>query len=712
MSFVHPLLAWGALASLIPLVLHLIDRRRSRPHPFAAFDFLLRARLSSARHLRLRRLLLLLLRMALLAAVPLALARPQARAQRQLAAAGPHGPSATILLLDASGSMGYRRGSTTLFGRAQELADDRLSGLSAEESVSVQVCAHRRPPPSAPSLDHGAGRAAIDAARVSQEPADLNGCIAAAMQILAESPLPSRRIVIFTDLTAADWNLSAAVAETSPGVHTDRPEIELVDVSDAPMPNLSVGDLVIEPAPAIGPRAYQFSFVVRNVSDHPVQNLPVSLRSEGKILARGFCDIPAQGSQRKVLAASFSPGTMVQGEVALSGDDLAEDDRVPFVLKIPREVRALLVDGAPSTLRFKDEAYFIETALEAGSSPVTLHTVDPDSLSERDLAGTDVVALLNVRSLPKDFLGALVGFVRAGGGLFIALGDRVDPDGFNQALAALLPAELHLVRTAALAPDEGASLAEPTSLPGQAPAHFSHIDFSSPIFSVFGGASREGLTDVRVFRYFLLQPPRGPMRVLATYDDGAPALVAAARGAGTVVLFTSSVGREWSDWPIHPSFVPTMQQIVRSLAGAFQESPGIATVVGEPHLMRPMPEETPTSVISPSGRELPLERRPDGTFILAAPPEVGLYRVKVRRGGDTRAVESPALSFPVTFSGVESDTRRIERRDLYARLGSGPKTLGEVPATGAAASQPVPLWTSLLSLGALVFFLEGLLILS
>jgi len=399
MSFVHPLLAWGALAGLIPLILHLIDRRRSRPHPFAAFDFILRARLSSARHLRLRRLLLLLTRMALLASIPLALARPQARAQRQVSAAGAHGPSATILLIDGSGSMGYHRGSKTLFARAVELADERLSDLAAEESVSVQICARRRPPAAAPSLDHGAARTAIDAARVSQEPVDLNGCLASAIQTLGESPLPSKRVVVFTDLTGADWNLSASLGDAAPGSQGERPDIELVDVSESPMPNQSVSDLVIEPAPAIGARAYQFSFVVRNFSDRPVQNLPVSLRSEGKVLARGFCDLPARGSQRKVLAASFAPDTVFRGEVALSEDGLPEDDRVMFVLRVPREVRALLVDGAPSTLRFKDEAYFLETALEAGSSPVALHTVDPDSVSDRDLAGVDVVALLNVRAL-------------------------------------------------------------------------------------------------------------------------------------------------------------------------------------------------------------------------------------------------------------------------------------------------------------------------
>lgn len=137
MSFAHPLLAWGALAGLIPVVLHLIDRRRARPQPFAAIDFLLRSRQSTARRLRLRKLLLLLLRMSLLAAIPLALARPQLAAAAASAAQASEGPAATALVLDASGSMRYRRGGATLFAGAQALARERLASLPTENSVSV-----------------------------------------------------------------------------------------------------------------------------------------------------------------------------------------------------------------------------------------------------------------------------------------------------------------------------------------------------------------------------------------------------------------------------------------------------------------------------------------------------------------------------------------------------------------------------------------------
>ena len=64
----------------------------------------------------------------------------------------------------------------------------------------------------------------------------------------------------------------------------------------------------------------------------------------------------------------------------------------------------------------------------------------------------------------------------------------------------------------------------------------------------------------------------------------------------------------------------------------------------------------------------------------------------------------------MVFSDIESDTRRLERRDLTARFGPGPKAPSEGPPA-VATSQAIPLWTSLLGIGALIFFFEGLLLL-
>src|SRR5512146_2864136 len=118
LSFLHPALAWGLVAALAPLAIHLFFRRRPRPTAFPAIDFILRARRETERRLRLKKILLFAARTLLVAAVAAALARPRLQRPEEASAAVAHGPVAVAIVLDASGSTGYRLRGTTLFARA------------------------------------------------------------------------------------------------------------------------------------------------------------------------------------------------------------------------------------------------------------------------------------------------------------------------------------------------------------------------------------------------------------------------------------------------------------------------------------------------------------------------------------------------------------------------------------------------------------------
>ena len=138
-GFLDPALLWGLGAAALPLLIHLFFRRRPRPLAFPAFEFVLRARRQTERRLKLRKLLLFLARTLVLAAVALALARPRAE-RPEAAAAVASGPAATVILLDASGSMNYRLGGDTLFERGRREAVSALSRLGNEEPVAAAPC--------------------------------------------------------------------------------------------------------------------------------------------------------------------------------------------------------------------------------------------------------------------------------------------------------------------------------------------------------------------------------------------------------------------------------------------------------------------------------------------------------------------------------------------------------------------------------------------
>src|SRR5207253_10912371 len=79
MGFVTPALLGGAALVALPIVLHLIMRREAKLFKFPALRFVQQRRTLNQHRLRLRHLLLLALRCAIIAFLAFALARPTLR---------------------------------------------------------------------------------------------------------------------------------------------------------------------------------------------------------------------------------------------------------------------------------------------------------------------------------------------------------------------------------------------------------------------------------------------------------------------------------------------------------------------------------------------------------------------------------------------------------------------------------------------------------
>src|SRR5215469_9091995 len=80
MNFLNPSLLYGLVLVGIPLIIHLIRRRRLKVVRWAAMEFLRQSQRKQRRRLRIEELILLALRMLIVALAALAFARPVLRA--------------------------------------------------------------------------------------------------------------------------------------------------------------------------------------------------------------------------------------------------------------------------------------------------------------------------------------------------------------------------------------------------------------------------------------------------------------------------------------------------------------------------------------------------------------------------------------------------------------------------------------------------------
>jgi hypothetical protein len=722
MTFLAPGYVIFTISAAIPLAIHLIGRSRAKPRKFAAIDLLLRGDRRVATRTKIRQLLLLFLRALAAAAVPLILARPfvEARSDMPLAVGG---TQSAVIIVDDSLSMSARHDGQPLLTIAKARAHKIVAGLGHDADAALLLGSRAGEAPVAQLTgDRTRLDNAITAVRPSDRATDLSAALKRAAQILETAQHDERRVYLISDLAAHGFGSDV------PWAAGRGPALVPIDVTDGEtISNHAITDVRTEPAPHLGARGMRISVEIANFAAAPVKDLPVTLLVDGKAVAKGLVDLPGSArvskrffhvfeSARDEAGKRAEPDTGVHDvAVQLSGDALPGDDVRFARVEVQRDVSVLVVDGDPRTSRRDDEVFYLETALRPGdvsAAQLDVTTIDagnslgttsretprpaplaastsPDELGGRRLGDFDVIFLCNVK-VPDGI--ALRDYVRHGGGLFIAIGDNVDPDTYNEALGDLLPQPLQAVRSVAATisdRDDG----ERRAAGSDDVQHLGRFDRNHPALAPLAEShAADSLEAARFARYALFKPTaEGARQVLLRFADGAPALIEGRVGEGRVMVFASTIDRDWNDLPIQPIFLPLMQTISRYLGRAPLRDPEPPLVVGQRHDVPLRDRDLRVEISSPSGRTYLFERdKVAGRRALgfAATDEPGIYKVAVA-GADGVLRPRREASFVVNVDAGESDPTKIAPTRLAALAAGG----------GAHAAEPpkrrVELWHAL-----------------
>src|SRR6185436_15799995 len=135
MSFLNPIMLAGLAAVSVPILIHLLNRRRFQKVVWAAMRFLQNAVEQNQRRMRLEDMILLALRCLLVALLALALARPAILSK----ATDLFGQSKVtgVIILDNSYSMGVSDGSMTRFDKARDAALAAIDSLPFGSATAV-----------------------------------------------------------------------------------------------------------------------------------------------------------------------------------------------------------------------------------------------------------------------------------------------------------------------------------------------------------------------------------------------------------------------------------------------------------------------------------------------------------------------------------------------------------------------------------------------
>jgi len=426
-SFLRPEFLWALPLVAVPILIHLLNRRRFQRVEFGAMEFLRRALRRTRRRLLLEDLLLLLLRTFAVLFLILALARPGAEAGTVLAGRPARGE---VVVLDASLSMDHRSGGSSAFERARGRAEKLLAGLDGERGdraalIVAGLEAERRafgdPAEVRAALEEldrpGAGGAALAAA--------LEQALRSADSLGREGP-QTVRVTVLTDLQASAWDLEGPEGEALLRVARAGHALALVDTGALRRENLAVLGVELEPRELQPGESVEVSVRVRRFGP-PGEARPFRL----SLLLDGAPAVTAEeslaGGEERVLSWPLEAAeTGMRGvEARLENDALPGDDRRAAILEV-RPPPEVVLAGVPAPLGEPPGVLeVLQEFLDLGpEGPVRLRFVAPERLDPASLAGAGVVVLADPGPLPPRAVEALAAHRRRGGGLVLALGPR------------------------------------------------------------------------------------------------------------------------------------------------------------------------------------------------------------------------------------------------------------------------------------------------
>ena len=574
MAFLNPLFLFGLLAAGIPLLIHLWNRRRVVTIDFSSLMFLTAAHRENARRFHLRQLLILLLRMAIVAIIALALARPFLTLG--LPVASVRAKTDVVIVLDNSYSMGYQEVDGLRFEKAKTLATDILETLRHGDSATL-ILMSDTPQPVFQQLtpDLESVIAAIKAAELSYRTTNVQPSLELAHEILAASEQLNKELYLISDFARNGWENWSRLPNRSGA------RISLLPVTENEAHNISIEE--IRPSNQL-------------IGVNLLLHLNVTIvNHSAAALGQNILTLFIGGEKQKTVNASFdhadetlnttlrhnfsTPGTHT-GYLSLTEDRLNIDNRRYFALDVIGEVRVLCVgeqtdyltlalnpnnfvrSHQPSerTANSEERNALRQSRVALGNNAGGYNTMilptqcTPAEFENFPLEDYDVIILADVPKISHQIDTQLQEFIRHGKSIIVFVGGASDRTSYKTLSNMWLPAEVG------------------STLTWTPPQQVGTYQASHPIFDIFPS---EGFSTQYApqFHNGVALQPTAESKVIARFEDDTPFLVERIQGTSAVLLYncglltqprtsTTATTQYTNDLLVNPYFLPMLQQSV------------------------------------------------------------------------------------------------------------------------------------------------------
>ena len=667
MFFLNPSFLLGLIGLSVPIVIHMIARRKRERVLFPSLRFLSASQRRVGRALNLRQFILLFLRLLLLTSLVFAFARPMSTGGWFASLLGAESRQA-IFIMDTSYSMSALSGAEPIHQRARNAALAILDSFGPGSRTAVIAC-DRTARLLTPgwTADRMETRQILSEFELSAGETNIAPSLSLLPHLLKNSSAGAREVFLFTDLQASGWD------------HVDPQAIDeanlrflIIDCAQAPAPNAAIDSLDLSLTKTLKNVPARIHANIKNYGETEltprcslfVQNKKIS-EQRLYIPAGAAAEVQFEFTPSAIMNNATNGAENLHGYLSLTADGLELDNRRYFTARLPKTLNVVITD--PQADSDRPASHYLSRALAPPGADLSV--IQPKivkQLTQADLINAQAAILTAIYQTPPDEW--LEEWVRNGGVLIVFINDE-NPQ------AVQLPPILSGIRI----------------LPGDS------------ISNVYARMTRaEGLDDtvsalLMDTQFFqttaLLADSSDPsILVRSWFNDGRPSVVQKQIGQGSLLLLAIPCDARWTDFPLQISYLPFIHEI---LALVLKEDYS-QFQIGDPFWF--VSESDSAEITSPNNGKILYD--PNTSMIPPISDEPGIYHVAIQQNGATQE-----LTAAVNLNAKESNPEQLDKRILKTLIPDA-----QIISAGAVLKAPkqnagVGEWTDLFFLLALILLI-------
>ena len=688
-------LAIGGAALAAPLVVHFMTRPRPAPMQLSTVHFLSEVIQQRKARSRLRDWIVLLIRLLCIALLAIGLSRPLFQAPPVVGTeAGSE--SARVVILDISQSMRAGGGGVSSWNEAQATALQYLGGRSARANV---IFCGATPKPVFDRLSQNLSvlRESVRRAEPTAERANPRSALELAAKHLSSVDAAERELVIISDFQRSNWG-TLLLEKLPKGTQVQFYATKQVDPRNVSIDSVRLSSNLI---------AGQAGMIEVDVSNFSEQTTSVKVNLDlGSVQQQLRAQLTPQSSRTLTASVSFEEPGWKFGWARLEDnlDALAEDDERPVAIRVRPSLQVALLSRQNEQM-VPSSSFYLHHALRVALGKATggavnatdalpgkdddmsalVHRLHPLRTSPDAWPESDIYVLDHPGSLSDAAIKHLSAEMKRGKGILYVTSELVDAinvEKLREVLGAEMQPPVDLVATKQGARRQDLSLRK--------------VNAREKPFDVMGGNAVNRLTSVRFAGGLDTRATAEGLRdqVRAELSDTSALIYVTGVGAGQFAVLNADLGL--SNWPVQPSFLPVLSELVGSLLDASSEVGQAPT--GEP-LVRLLPPSISdaTDLVGVTLDGIPPDDGEYGkwdwsasqatvTWSWPSPPGAGIYALKDRG--------VPAWVVAASAPAEEADLATLEREVLTDRIAQG--TAAGFTTTEEQEQQDDDLWSWLI----------------